>query len=285
MSEIKLVPSPDVFSIEYKDNVEPCDVPIHYHNDYQIIFVCDGKAEFKIGNKTYYPEKNTLIFISNVEPHESTVIAYPYRRHVIMFKSDFLNTAVSDPLFTSIFKFRPSDYNHILTLDQKSSVKILKIFQQLHEEFQNKELFWENCIRMYLGILLVTLYRISESHFPLSRVDNTSNKKLITDIQKYIEENFMENISLKDVAALFHTDMYYLCHLFKDITGFTFKNYLTLRRISFAKDLLAYTDKSVIQVGLESGFNSVNSFIRTFKKNVGITPYQYKKLRMKQSGR
>lgn len=282
MTDIKLVPSPDVFTIEYKDNMKSSDVPIHYHNDYEIIFVCDGKAEFKIGNKTYYPEKNTLIFISNVEPHESTILEYPYRRHVIMFKSDFLNAAISDPLFTSVFNFRPSDFNHILKLDQKNSIEVLKIFKMLHEEFQKKDVFWENCIRKYLGILLVSLYRISEIHFPLSRVDNTANKKVITDIQKYIEENFTENISLKDVAALFHTDMYYLCHLFKNITGFTFKTYLTLRRISFAKDLLAYTDKNVTQVGLESGFNSVNSFIRTFKKNVGVTPYQYKKLRTKQ---
>lgn len=282
MSEIKLVPAPDVFDIEYKENDDYRNMAIHYHNDYEIIYVADGKVELKIGDKTYYPEKDTLIFISNVEPHEAKIIEQPYRRHVILVKPGFLNSVINEPLFTSIFKFRPSNFNHLLKLDAQGSSIVLDIFKNLYTEFDSKKSYWENSIRMYLAILLIDTFRISEAHFPLSRINNSPNKKVITDIQKYIEENFTDKINLKDVASLFHTDMYYLCHMFKDITGYTFKTYLTLRRISHAKDLLHYTDKNVTQVGLDSGFNNVNNFIRTFRKIVGITPYQYKKVHIKK---
>jgi AraC-like DNA-binding protein len=71
--------------------------------------------------------------------------------------------------------------------------------------------------------------------------------------------------------------MYYLSRLFKKVSGYTFKEYLILQRIANAKSLLVYTDYNVTQICMKSGFNNVNHFIRTFKKQEGITPYQYRK--------
>jgi YesN/AraC family two-component response regulator len=146
----------------------------------------------------------------------------------------------------------------------------------MHREFNDKKPFWEATIKFYIYLLLISVYRISEEHFPLAKL-NTSINNVIVEIQKYIEDHFTEDISLKEISKLFYTDMYYLCHLFKNVTGYTFKSYLTLQRISRAKDLLFYADEDVTQVGLNSGFNNVNHFIRTFRKIVGITPYQYRK--------
>jgi YesN/AraC family two-component response regulator len=125
--------------------------------------------------------------------------------------------------------------------------------------------------------LIVYLYRISEKSFPLSSLNQSISKTVIVDIQNYIDDHFMEEISLKDMAGMFHTNMYYLCHLFKEMTGTTFKNYLIQRRVSYAKDMLCYTNKDIAEIVAETGFGSVNHFIRAFKKTVGITPHQYRK--------
>jgi AraC-like DNA-binding protein len=71
--------------------------------------------------------------------------------------------------------------------------------------------------------------------------------------------------------------MYYLCHLFKAVTGFSIKNYLIQYRISRSKDLLVLTSDDMTMVGSACGFQNVNHFIRTFRRLVGITPYQYRK--------
>ncbi|TCT15524.1 helix-turn-helix protein [Natranaerovirga pectinivora] len=71
-------------------------------------------------------------------------------------------------------------------------------------------------------------------------------------------------------------DKYYLLHTFKEVTGFTIKQYILLKRIAFAKNQLYYTDKNITAISIDSGFNSQSNFIRLFKKKEGITPLQFR---------
>jgi YesN/AraC family two-component response regulator len=122
---------------------------------------------------------------------------------------------------------------------------------------------------------MISLYRKYSGSFPAHITNNISG--LILQIQRYIEENSSHNINLKDISKMYYTDMYYLSHNFKKITGYTFKEYLILQRISRAKDFLYHTKDDISMVGVKSGFNNVNHFIRIFKKITGITPLQYRK--------
>jgi AraC-like DNA-binding protein len=276
MTDSLFVLQPYSFDIGYRQNKKYWSVQNHYHNDYEIIFVAGGKLQFKIDDKVYIVKKDTLIFINHLETHEYRILEYPYCRHVIMVKPGFIDSFISEPILLSIFKHSPKKYNHLVELGEDQVPEILALFRRMQEEYTIKRPYWESNIKLYLYLLLTAVYRISQAHFPLSDL-NSSNKKVITEIQKYIEENFTEDINLTDISRQFHTDMYYLCHLFKEITGYTFRTYLTMRRISNAKELLSFADKDITRVGLDSGFNNANHFIRTFKKFVGVTPFQYKK--------
>lgn len=277
MSDSMFIQKNFPFDIGYRENEKHWLVESHYHNDYEIIYVAKGTPEFSINNKLYRVTQDSLVFINNLEPHEYKLLEYPYCRYVIMLKPDFINNFIDEPVLTSVFKHRPKDFNHVLKLTEGQIPEILAIFERILLEYNNKNPFWENSVKLYIYLLLVSVFRISDKLFPLSTMDVTANKKIIVDVQKYIEDNYTEEINLKDISKIFHTDMYYLCHLFKEVTGYTFKTYLIMRRISSAKDLLSYSDKDVTDVGLNCGFSNVNHFIRTFKKIVGVTPFQYKK--------
>lgn len=277
MSDSRFVKREFPFEIGYRENMKHWLVESHYHNDYEIIYVAKGTPEFTINNKTYKVEQDSLIFVNNLETHEYKILQYPYCRYVIMMNPDFINSFINEPTLTSVFKYRPQNFNHVLKLTDEQVPVILDIFNKTLEEYSNLKPYWENTVKLYVYLLLVTLFRFSQVLFPLSNLDKAANKKIIVDVQKYIEDNYTQDINLKDISKQFHTDMYYLCHLFKEVTGYTFKTFVTLRRISNAKDLLAYTDQDVTEVGMNCGFGNVNHFIRTFKKVVGITPFQYKK--------
>jgi YesN/AraC family two-component response regulator len=66
------------------------------------------------------------------------------------------------------------------------------------------------------------------------------------------------------------------CSLFKSATGYTVKEYITARRMMFAKQLLLHNE-SVSQVMEKVGYNNYSRFIQVFKKYVGVTPKQYLK--------
>ena len=69
---------------------------------------------------------------------------------------------------------------------------------------------------------------------------------------------------------------YYFSKLFKEETGENFIEYVTAARMERAKELLDSTDKSMKEICVEIGYADPNYFSRSFKKNIGVTPTEYK---------
>jgi YesN/AraC family two-component response regulator len=237
--------------------------------------VLEGKIQLLINDRNYLVKENSLIFINNMESHKLKVLEHPYKRFFILIKPEYFKSVVDEPSLSSIFKDRSDDFRHVIELDPEKSKCICRIILNLHEEINNKNDFWELAVKSNLYSLFIMLFRNYRMYFPLSSLSDSMH--VIVEIQKYIEEHYLEQISLGDISRLFYRDMYYISHLFRKVTGFTFKEYLILQRISKAKDLLLHTDDNITQICINSGFSNVNHFIRIFKKYQAITPYQYRK--------
>ena len=94
--------------------------------------------------------------------------------------------------------------------------------------------------------------------------------------KEYIGDNFARDISLDDVSRVVNISPYYFSKLFKEATGENFIEYLTNIRIEKAKELLTGSDLSMKEICSMCGYQDPNYFSRTFKKNVGLTPTEYK---------
>lgn len=92
----------------------------------------------------------------------------------------------------------------------------------------------------------------------------------------YIAERYNKDISLDDVSKEVDISPYYFSKLFKEETGENFIEYLTAVRINRAKQLIAGSDMSMKEICTEVGYSDPNYFSRIFKKNVGVTPTEYK---------
>ena len=106
---------------------------------------------------------------------------------------------------------------------------------------------------------------------------DNSEYSLMNDICDYISSNFREKLTLKDVAVALGYDYYYFSRLFRRIFGIRFVDYLNACRCNAAMDALGSTNKTVTDIGLDSGFQSVRTFHDVFLKSVGISPAQYRK--------
>lgn len=99
---------------------------------------------------------------------------------------------------------------------------------------------------------------------------------IIRSAQDYILANYNKDLILDDVSKELQISPYYFSKLFKKRTGSTFIEYLTNVRIERAKEFLRNTNKSMKEICLDVGYSDANYFSRTFKKNVGVTPSEYK---------
>ena len=99
---------------------------------------------------------------------------------------------------------------------------------------------------------------------------------LVEIAKDYINCNYDKDLSLDDVSRRVDISPYYFSKIFKEGTGKNFVEYLTLVRIEKAKELLVNTEHSMKEICIMVGYSEPNYFSRSFKKNVGVTPTEYK---------
>ena len=93
----------------------------------------------------------------------------------------------------------------------------------------------------------------------------------------YIAENFREDIDCLDIARSADIHPKYAMSVFKRSTGMSLGEYVTLLRLSYAQALLMDDGLSILQVAMDSGFGSVSSFNKCFRKTSGMSPSEFKR--------
>ena len=99
-----------------------------------------------------------------------------------------------------------------------------------------------------------------------------------TKLLNYIHAHYLEDLSLAMISEHFGLTEGYVSKLLKDTANIKFKNYLNHLKIKKAKELLQTGNHKITEVSGMVGYNNVNSFIRVFKKEEGISPGNYKKI-------
>lgn len=116
---------------------------------------------------------------------------------------------------------------------------------------------------------------MEESWNPDARTLSSKQRSLI-DVKEYIDSHYAEKITLDKLSEEFLINKYYLERIFKEQFGTSIISYLLNIRVTHAKRLLRFTDKSVEQVGLECGIYPLYYFSRMFKQTEGISPTEYR---------
>lgn len=129
-------------------------------------------------------------------------------------------------------------------------------------------------INSSLSELLVLI--MAESWHP---EDATTAKKKtsVADVKEYLDREYSSKITLDGLAAHFYINKYYLTKVFKEQYGQSITNYLLNVRITKAKQLLRFSEKSVEEIGMEVGLGAPHYFSQTFKSVEGVPPSTYRK--------
>ncbi|KAA9022309.1 helix-turn-helix transcriptional regulator [Niallia endozanthoxylica] len=105
-----------------------------------------------------------------------------------------------------------------------------------------------------------------------------SYSPIIQKTIEYIEQNLHEELSLESVAQFAGFSKYHYHRIFQKEVGVTASEYIRYRRIANSANLLLYTDEKIIDIALYYGFETQESFTRSFKKYYQLPPGQYRKI-------
>jgi AraC-like DNA-binding protein len=108
--------------------------------------------------------------------------------------------------------------------------------------------------------------------------DDNRSGQLVARMIEYIDANYNNDLYLERVAAEMNLSAKYISKLFKETTGTNLADYISIKRISEAKKLLATTNMKNDEIALQIGILSRATFFRLFKKYEGVTPQDYRKM-------
>jgi AraC-like DNA-binding protein len=100
---------------------------------------------------------------------------------------------------------------------------------------------------------------------------------LSVKIEQFVSEHLKEKIYVDTLCKQFFISKNALYRLFNSEFGMTVNDYVLNKRIQFSIDLLKETSLPITRVAADCGFTDYNYFIRAFKKQVGVTPLQFRK--------
>jgi AraC-like DNA-binding protein len=126
--------------------------------------------------------------------------------------------------------------------------------------------------------------RVISSVDPIDFTNDALNDvSRIDKVISYLNKNYNQPVNLEEVSSLAAMNPSAFCRFFKNKTGKSFKNYILDMRIEYACKLLIMDNMSVSQVSAECGFDTISHFNKTFKKNTGYNPSQYKLIMLNDS--
>ena len=116
---------------------------------------------------------------------------------------------------------------------------------------------------------------------PHAESENSQTALVMAHVRRYLEDNYMFDISLDSVGEILHISPAYLSAQFKKYQKMNFLDCLTELRINAAKELLNDPFRSSAEVASMVGYEDASYFARAFKKRTGVTPTQYRKQAVK----
>lgn len=240
----------------------------HTHHFTELFYVVSGKGVFLIEDDLVPVKTNDLIIINpHIEHTEKTMTNDPME--YIVFGVDGLAFSFADAKDDT-----QKNYGFYSYTSAKNH--LVDFAQLMLKEFHEKKSGFDVICQSILQVLLTLIAReqhlsiISDSTFKISRECALA--------KRYIDTNYSKNITLDTLAEITHINKYYLAHSFANCLGQSPISYLTDKRLQASMELLINTNHSIAQVASSTGFSSQSYFSQIFRKEVGMTPQQYRKM-------
>lgn len=258
---------------------------MHRHDFFEIIFIMTGRCSQNIGLSRLNFKEGDIILIApgifhTMEVFDDDTAVF----NILLKKSTF------HQMFASVMK-QNDRMGHFFSegLYNTKQIEYL-VFHVADNTFIEKQLLFLKMYReqlfhdSYSDQLLIGLLTAA-SAFIMREYQNTMESS-DSDIPSQVKDNFLvlnylqnhlADVSLSDVAKHFGFSVSYCSRLIKSTTGQGFNEWKRTLRMRQAEHMLLNTKKSVADIGNDLGYLNLETFIRTFKKELHITPSQYRK--------
>lgn len=241
------------------------DTLTHCHNDfYEITCITSGIYYHNYKDKSYALTPGTLLLMS---PHSV------HQLYTEPLQATFFAICIQEDYFRSYLKQHFPEFSENAL--SKCTVMHLNAEDTAYLEYLGHQLSVSKP-PLYAADMITYLTLTN-----IFRKKNEPHKKTATHVQRILNilnEPANLHISAKQLYATVDVSTATLIKSFKEQTGYTIVEYKSKKRMDLAASMLKDTNKKVIDIAYELHYDSLNYFLRAFKKEFGVTPTEYRKI-------
>ncbi|WP_316825485.1 helix-turn-helix transcriptional regulator [Pedobacter miscanthi] len=251
---------------------------------YKIIFLNAGKGLFTIGLNTYSIEEPTILFVhpNEIISWKNLTLSMVSKGYFCIFKRGFIEKNLMLKSLMDKYGLFKDNIKSVISLTKEATKVINGIFSSMDNEEKNNGTFTEDALQAYVQLLMIEASKIAMH--PLSTTI-TSEYQKVYDFFELLEKetaglNYEKSIKIKtatEFADQLNVHPNYLNALLKKQTGQNVSTHIRNRLLEESKILLIQTDWTLQDIGYAIGFTEQPNFSHFFKKNIGITPAEFRR--------
>lgn len=257
-------------------------LPAHWHEEFEITLVVSGKLSYTIGNESFTVSEGQLLFVPPNSLHSASQLdQYEAETYTIVFHLNLLGLGQNDrcskqfidPLqsgkFLPISVLKPGEAMY----DQlRSCFDLLWEYQRTAD---GTELLVKSQLFQLIHLLRSISIHAGESE---SAPDALRNAEKIKPVLSYIRLHYAEQMTIEELAAVCGFSAVHFMNIFKKVVGSSCIEYIIEYRVSMSTAALKDTDAPILKIAMDHGFQNISYYNRTFRRKLGMTPSQYRKI-------
>jgi len=261
-------------------NVIGSYIRLHHHDFAEISFVYEGRGTETVNKVKHIMQPGTASFLLPHHIHSiHSEIGTPLRLFCCMFDINILYGSPIDLEWIRQLLSTGKDFPSYVDFNPQQAQLLTQIFTDMLQEYRHGEFGSASFIRIKLIEVLLMFSRAQRAAAQCAgTLPSKGSRNKIWDMILHLHLHYPEKITLEDLAVRFKVTPSYISHSFKKLCGQNFLDYLHSLRVNYALSMLATTDMAVVDISVETGFDSFRSFSRVFKKMQGMTPSQYREI-------
>jgi AraC family transcriptional regulator len=247
-------------------------IPRHEHPEHFLHVVLAGTVKYEVktrGRTLRFASRPGTTFLLPRGTIDEVSWKGPTQRLAVAIHPRLLTTALEKTAHESDIELA----EHWNLIDGHISALLLEMTADLKDGSPAGKMYGESLVNA-LAVYLLKRYAVRRQT-PVVYKGGLPGLRL-KRVLNYIDDNLAENLSLSQLAIVAGMSSHYFSELFKQSTGRTPHGYVLMRRIECGKEQLRDPKRSIIDVGLDAGFQNPSHFARMFRKAVGVTPSEFR---------
>lgn len=257
-------------------------IPLHWHDEFQFVFILEGEAEFHINEETICLKEGDGVFINSGRLHMAKDANGTTCTYLCLNVSPHFITA--NELFTTfVHPYMHASQTPYILLNRKDHWPnhIYQCIQTIQRLIDETPAYYE----LELNIQLITMWKcLLQNGFQIKYDARRHDKnERMKPMLNWIHQYYHEKVHLQDIARAGQLSRSECRRYFKDILKKTPLHYVNEYRVQQSLILLQETDFNITEIAYKVGFNSTSYFISMFKRIKNTTPLAYRKLKAPHS--